>query len=332
MANIKQRHHYITKYYLEGFCDHAGKIWTYKKIDPTKPFCNQPSDTAVISRFYHLKNNLNGINEIEDYFSDDIEAPASNAFKQLREKKFPSNSDREKLSLFFGTLMVRTPCYINHLNTEQSKQLNIVIKIVANDKENFYKTYKKIDPSINDNSIEIVRKSILDNKMPFESHRDILLKMMIHLGKTISLLLYNMKWALIETDDNIPFITSDNLINIFHPDIQPNKYYQPGLGMENTQVIIPISRKLALLLVNNSSLDDGTIFSVTNPQHGNAGGKNDLKSLVKSLNKTTYIKSFEYVFADSDSARLRRCFKSILRKAKRIEQSKMTDITVKNSK
>ncbi len=324
-ASIKKRHHYLSKFYLDGFCDQNNRVWTYRKIDPTNPYPNKPTDTSLISKLYHLSNNQDGINDIEDYFSDEIEAPASNAFKILLENKFPNDSEREKLSLFFGTLMVRTPSYINHMNIEQSKQIDIIAKFNAQNKKHFYDSYKINYPDTDDQIIENNRQFIINNDYSFNLNRDIVLKLMINFGTKLADLLCNMQWALIKTTSDLPFITSDNFINIYHPNYQPSNFYQPGLGISNIRVFIPISHESALLLINNTSFKDGSIFDVINPPFSSRGNKVDLKKIIQVLNKSTYIKCYEYTFANSNSDKLKRCFGNILDNAKLLEQIKNYD-------
>ena len=331
MKNIKKRNHYITKYYLKEFTDKNGIIWMYKKCDPTHPTCSQPNKVAVDNTLYHLENGENSINAIEDYFSDKVEGPASIAFKQLTEKKFPSDSDREKLSLLFGMQMVRTPLYINHLNKEQSEELNIIAKASASNKNNFYSDYKKVNTNLNEAEIEKDRQAILAGDFSFELHRDILLIKMIPLGAVISSLLCNMKWALIETDDDYPFITSDNMINISHPTIPANAFYQPGLGMRDTRITIPISNRLTLFMVNDDDFQDSLVYSVDNPICQKSGNKINLKEIIKNLNKRTYLWSNKYVFANSDSKKLKTCFNNLLQQAKFLEKNKIEKPLEKDS-
>ncbi|MCE3046044.1 DUF4238 domain-containing protein [Legionella sp. 16cNR16C] len=65
----------------------------------------------------------NAKDEIENYFEKTVETPASPAFKRLLNKEFPNETDKQKLSLFFGMLMVRTPVYIDSLSMQHSQGL-----------------------------------------------------------------------------------------------------------------------------------------------------------------------------------------------------------------
>lgn len=319
MADIKKRNHYVTRKFLEGFCDNKGRIWTYPKDNPTNPFPNKPSETAVYNKLYHLSDKEN-INAVEDYFSDAVETPASNALENLLKRTFPDTAEKENLALFFGMLMVRTPLYLNHLNEQQSNQLKAMAIANASNKENFHSSFKKVHPNSDEKEIEETRQSILNNELFYELNRNLLLKIMLDLGSIIASHLLNMKWAMIETNEDLPFIASDNFMHIYHPTISDG-FYKIGLGIRDVCVHIPISKKLSLMLVNNDNFAEGLIFDVNNPPQIH-NKPIELKTLIDSFNKATFIKCQNYVFASSDSEYLKNSFNSILVEAKQINDNK----------
>ncbi len=93
MQGIKKKHHYIAKYYLKNFTDKNEKIWVYKKYNPINPHAGKPNEVAIVNKLYHLENSENSINEVEDYFANEIECPAAEPFKKLIQGQFPSDPD-----------------------------------------------------------------------------------------------------------------------------------------------------------------------------------------------------------------------------------------------
>lgn len=312
---MKVRHHYLPQCYLRGFCDQNEQIWTYKKNDPGNPFSNAISNTAVIKYLYSLSAEGNE-DDLEDYFASDIEGPAAEALKKLIRREFPVHIEREKLAIFFSTLFTRTPVHIEHLNGQQSQQLNIFARLLASNEENFIAGYKESHPHLEGSVIEDDRQSILRGDFSFELNRDILLMLMLKAGAIYSNHLCNMRWVLLETNSDYPFVTSDNPLYIFHPNIQPGRLFQPGLGMRNTRVSIPISKELCLLLFNDERVADASFLSITSQ-----GGK----ELIKSINKINYINSYKYVFASIDSKKLKTCFTKLLTAAQKIENEIQKD-------
>ena len=318
MTNIKKRNHYITRQFLEGFCDHNGRVWTYPKETPTNPFANKPSETAVYNRLYHLQNGEN-ITAVEDYFSDNVESPASVALKKLLNKNFPDTAEKEKLALFFGLLMVRTPSYIEYLNNQYTQYLKSMELASVSNKEYFHTSFNKLYTDIDENEIEKIREEMLRNEYSYEINRDLLLKNMLDLGSIIASHLVIMKWALIETDSDSPFIVSDNFMHIYHPTMN-NGFYKIGLGIPDVRVHIPISQKLSLMLVNNDKFMEGIIFDIKNPPLID-NNPIDLRALIELLNKNIFITCQNYVFANSNSENLKKCFSSLITQAKEIDDN-----------
>lgn len=321
MANVKKRNHYLTRQFLEGFCDSDGRVWTYPKFKPSDPYSNKPDSTAIQNKLYHLKNNEN-INAVEDYFSDEVETPASYALQNLLEKKFPNPQEKERLSLFFGMLMARMPSHLEKLDKQQSDQVRALMVSSALNKEGFYDSYKKVRPKINEKAIEAYRQSILNNDFSYQSNCDLILKIMLDSGSIYASLLLRMKWTLIETDNECPFIVSDNFHNIDHLTL-PHGFYKTGLATPGAIVHFPISSRLSLMLFNGNDekINEGAILTVQTPIIGDNGQKIDLKQLIKTLNKNIFIRSYEYIFANSNSEKLKRCFSNILKRAKRYEDN-----------
>ncbi len=102
--NWRKKNHYLSRFYLEGFCNQDAKVWTYPKADSNNPLARPPEKTAITNKLYHL--DLDGINKkytvdaMENYLNDEIEGPASSSFKMLREKTFPNADEKIKLSIF----------------------------------------------------------------------------------------------------------------------------------------------------------------------------------------------------------------------------------------
>lgn len=256
----KKSHHYIPQCYLKGFCNTDERVWTYKKEDPQNPFLNKIDSTAVETYFYRLeaKGSSDGI---EDFFGEQIEGPCSKILEKLRNKEFPIKQDRDKLSVFFSTLFVRTPLYIEHLTVSHNKELALFANLLASNKEKFHDEYKEMDPDAVENDIEEERQLILNGEVTY--HKDIILSLMLRVGAIYSQHLSQRKWVLFETDNDNPFITSDNPLYLFHPNLQPLGFYQPGLGMKDTRIAIPISKDLMLLMLDDENVADEYVFSST---------------------------------------------------------------------
>lgn len=323
MVKTKKRNHYLPRFYLKGFCDSNSRVWMYDKTNPISPIDGSPGDMGLVKKLYHLESNEHAKDEIENYFEKSIETPASPAFKRLLNKEFPNETDKKILSLFFGMLMVRTPLYIDHLSMQHSKELNARAKASASNREHFHSVYKQIHPELDETATEKDRNSILNNEISFELNNDYTLVIMVILGSEIAPLLQKMKWVLIETSSELPFITSDNFMHVSNPTLKTG-FYGLGLGMPNVCVHMPISKNLSLLMVNKDNFNENVVYDINNPPSLN-GGKINLKELIKTYNKKIFCECKKYVFASSDSQELKKCFNNLLNKAKLIEENLKND-------
>lgn len=297
--NIKKKHHYLPEFYLKVFCNAGGKIWTYKKESPLNPFSNTPSETAIINKLYNLENDLD-INMIENFLSDNIEAPAAFPFKKLLKKSFPDPTEKMILSIFLGTLIARTPFYIEHLNIQNAKILNNFAKLLAHDKQEFFKNHKKIHPTTSNNEIEQDRQAIINGEISFELEKDILLSYMINIGIQSAQFINKMNWALIETDENNYFITSDHPVAMSNASL-PKGFFQPSLAMNNTELFIPISNTLSLNLMNNTMFKEGKVYNINQKVTAISGDIINLKLFIEYCNKRTFCNSNKYIFSSSNS-------------------------------
>jgi hypothetical protein len=290
----------------------------YKKGVPDPPSSARPSNTGYERGLYHIERNeeIDNINFVEDLLADVVESKAADALKELRNKQFPDSDGRKHLSLFLGTLMVRTPGYLKNLQSQHDKGLNLLLQVSARDKNRFHKGYEDAGIKCSEEEIEKDRQAILNNELEAVLHRNALLSIMIHMGASIAQHLISMHWALVETDDMFPFITSDKIINLYHPDISPNSFYQPGLETYKSTLFVPISNQLTLMMVNLQDFADGQIFTLNKTRYTSSGERVDLKSIIKSLNRMVFKNSYKYIFSGTNSEKLKTMFNNILRGSK----------------
>jgi hypothetical protein len=102
MADRKEKHHYLPRFYLEGFCDENLKITTYEKLNPDNSFKGSSFSTAIQNKLYYLESTNLGIdvNTVENFLADIVEKPAASHFKNLMIEQFPNLEGRESLSIF----------------------------------------------------------------------------------------------------------------------------------------------------------------------------------------------------------------------------------------
>ncbi|MFO1257249.1 MAG: DUF4238 domain-containing protein [Gammaproteobacteria bacterium] len=325
----KKRHHYLPQCYLKGFTNPEDKIWTYKKADPQSPFLNAIDSTAVERYFYRFE--IEGKeDELEDFLSEQVESRCCDSLEKLRNKQFPTGDERKNLAAFFSILYVRTPRHVEYLTAQQNKELNIYAKLNASNKQSFHDSYRLVHPDLDEETIEEDRQSILTGDVAFEMKREIILNQMLQAGAIYSFPLAEMKWILLETDEENPFVTSDNPLSVFHPQYQPFNFYKPSLGMRDTKVAIPVSKDLILMLFNDERVSDGKILSVKDARL-EAQVVTWIKDLREQMINTFYLNCHKFVFSSTDKYKAR--FVNFLAQAQVIEEitSQLTNQNVGGS-
>jgi len=219
--------HYIPQYYLKGFSQNDGKqIWVYDKNIGIK-FQTQIKSTANISGLYS--------NEIEQYLANEIEEPANAVLMKIRNQNQINNEDKKILSEYMVTMMKRVPTgkrrfeelapsicknLFNELDISLSK-----IAINSPEKIDLINTRKnEIGGILTKFSNNFPDEAWFHNIPPMKSPK-------------IVEALKNMVWYFLVVESGFDFLTSDNPFFFFK---------SLGIGNPNSEVIFPISNKIAL--------------------------------------------------------------------------------------
>lgn len=295
----KKKNHYLAQVYLKGFCGQNDMIWTYNKCNPNTPYCRKPENTAIINNFYAI--HYTDTNAFENFLADQIESPAAKALKALQTTgQVPSDDDKHRLALFLAYMLVRTPAYRTFYEPQFNKEISTLLQLNAKDKEHFqrwaddYETIHK-EPIAND--VEQLRQEILDGKYKTEVHPNFSLYIMQKLGSNCADLLLSMKWIIIKSPEDLYFLSSDNPIIVTNPNCMG--FYSPGLGLENTRIFVPISKRVGLLMVrlDEDKLDNKIISNSS--------------EIVKNMNKTLVYAAAEFIFAHEQSNKIIRLIENI---------------------
>lgn len=308
--SIKKRHHYLPKVYLEGFSNPEDSlIWTYDRSNPYSPWCSSIDNTAFINKLYHIENTQDDINVVENYFANHIEGPAATPLKMLKKEQFPKEEERKDLAVFFSLLSVRTPGYLKYIEEQHSRTLALELRVTAQNKDYFHKTYKKAGIKESYEMIEADRLSVLNGDISIMLHKNRKLDIMLKMSSPITTCFLNMNWALIKTNEKHPFITSDNPLFLHNPNIPPNSFYKPGLGMPKTCAFIPISSYLALMMVTEKNFVDGQVFSIDQERFDDQGNKINIPQVVEMLNNGLALNCHNYIYYFKNCDKIKKILK-----------------------
>ncbi|MCL5261168.1 MAG: DUF4238 domain-containing protein [Gammaproteobacteria bacterium] len=301
MNNTKKRHHYLPKFYLDGFCDQQNMVWIYHK-DTQKIHCQRPENTAIVKNFYAIHRNDGTIdtNTFEDALADIVESPAAAALKSLRLGSVPTDEYRQHLSILFAFMLVRTPGYRDSYEPQFNEELDKMLKLIAANEEYFQRwtdDYKKTNGVPLADNIEQLRQEILNGKFQVRVHPNFSLSTMQKLGFNCGGLLVNMKWVIIKAPKNLYFLTSDNPVIVTNP--RGIGYCSPGLGLKDTRVFVPISKEVGLLMIRSDEdkLDNQIV-------------SNNSK-IVKEMNTGIVLGASKFIFANEQNDKITRLIKNV---------------------
>jgi hypothetical protein len=300
---VKERHHYIPRFYLKNFaCDEEKKflyVYEYKG----KIFKSSISDIGVKKGFYTFINKFTKqkTSIVEDFFASIENKTAPILDRIIRNEKINIDSkEKELLSLFMSILVIRTPRFASISENFEIETMKNVAKIIAQDRRAFFSFVKKYwKQDVKDDEIEQLRKSFLE--------KDKKLVITIKNGKTyffkrgmemVLLLtdtfLNSKRWHLLINNTSYPFITSDNPIAIQKVKHLP-EIMNKGFGYGT--IIFPISPKLCLLLRNQPFKKD--IIEINNTDH------------VEKINHSIMILSHKFIFSNINSLKIKELYDSI---------------------
>lgn len=310
MANRKKKHHIIPKFYLEGFCDNSGMVTTYEKRNPNRSYKRLPVNTSIERNLYY--------EAYEDSLAEIIEYPASDSFKRLRLKLFPNFDDKQRLSLFFAVLMVRTPIYIKHHDTIITEIISDFARENASNKEKYHEQIKELKPNISEDEIEQMRVLQQSHEIKFTIDKKYLLYTILTTAYYIAQLLCDMKWVLLAINDENQFILSDNTFNIFNPVLPESNIYRPGLGQYGICVVFPLSSSLCLMMTNIRQFTNEHVYVNNELLEYEQGEMISLEYLCEEIVKLIFYQSHKYIYVSSESEKTRDLFKGFLKEKGKI--------------
>lgn len=133
---------------------------------------------------------------------------------------------------------------------------------------------------------------------------------MLKMSLPIEAYFLNMHWALIKTNEEYPFITSDNPFFLNNLNISQNGFYKPGLGMPGTCAFIPISSYLALMMVAQQDFIDGQIFNIDKERYDSNGNKINIPQIVEMLNDALALNCYKYIYYFKNCDKIKKDFKN----------------------
>jgi hypothetical protein len=263
-GNQPRNHHYVPRFYLEGFCDprllkrdddHV--LWVYEKGKDIRK--SAPHKEATMRDFYTYKG-ANGKPDLRvENALGTIEENAARIMRNLNWKKsFLPEQDRQWLALFVGTLFTRTRMGRAILDTRSGPAAEQQILDAAQDPERFRTLLSDCPPDFTTNvDIEDVRMRILGGRLSaIGRSADFSAISVLYVGSMCGEELLKMDWQFVYAHEEELFVTSDSPVMsaVWQPD--GTAQFRSGFGVPGVDIYLPLSRDVCLRMTKG--VDPGT--------------------------------------------------------------------------
>lgn len=293
--------HYIPQLYLDAFAiEGAGHktphIYQYMQ---DKVVCSRIKDVASEKHFYTVKHKDTGepLRDIDNFFTQAEGLAAGPLKKVIETQDVDSLEDKElaDLAVFIALLAVRTPGFINGMQSMEEESIKEFMALDAMDLPHFKKNLEKAGIFLSDKELEEQQRFVIEKRYSVSfGNRGHFFAQGLEVAKDLAQWYYEQKhWHMLASNSDRVFLTSDNPVSIYRPVSIPRAM---NAGYGNGTLLIPIAPKLALLLRDV-------------PHRTKKIKLNDKR--VDDLNKNTMKFSNNYVFSNLASKQIHQMYKGI---------------------
>lgn len=274
-TNRKKRHHFVPRSYLAGFTDNGqkdGEIWQHS-IDCADAFPTTTNEVAYQNHLYRFE----GTDVDPDVFEDtlaEIQDDSMPIIKDIQEeRKLPDKETNEynQLMFFLGLLEARNPQTKSTIEDTLSEIGDKTLRMITSSKETWEQTISQakqddvfgagVSPERFDHEKmkESAEKSEIEGSLP----QNAFLRIILEKAKITSHALSERKWILCDAGElQEEFITSDWPVSFYQ---ENRSFYGPHPMSSKTNVVIPITKSLALYSNNKIEAEENTTIA-TNPR------------------------------------------------------------------
>lgn len=264
MSNISRNHHYIPQYYLRGFLDPNLKKEQLHVIDMIKRrhFVTTPRNVGSQRDFNRVNVPGKPIDEAEKIFAE-MDTEVARVLKNIEENAtLPKGPDLETLIYFAALLYMHNPQIRNNLANIETTVIKQFMKVLFSSPEK-YESYRQQEKAAGKELTEyetmkqFVESEDYDIKYGHGHHLRYELE---SIDNVIFPLLRQRKWSLVIAEEGVSdFVCSDRpvaLISIGDPSENldhPYNFGGPGLAQRDTELTMPLNRRMALFAVFGGS-------------------------------------------------------------------------------
>ncbi len=307
MAQGKPKDHYVPQFYLDAFAiEGPGKKRShiYQYMDK-QVVSSRISDVASEKDYYTFildeedKNTVT--RDVDDFFTN-IEASAAPVIQRIikEESLDITKEERGWVAVFFSTLAVRTPGFLNLAQALHGTAIKEIGIAGAVNKEVLAEDVRRAGMTIDEKQLNNLHNFVMkgDYDITFsKKSKSYFVATGLKDAKNLSNMYFEKFWHLLLVNGKTPLLTSDNPVSLYRPKYIP-AIYNAGYG--NGVIVIPLSPNVAILMREK-------------PLRKEISHINEY--MVRRLNQNTIRFSNEFVFGNLHIPQLEKLFNKTPKKA-----------------
>ena len=256
MNNISRNHHYIPQFYLKGFLDPSRSKEQLCVIDKTKKysFFTNPRNVGSERDFNRVDIPGKPIDAVEKSLSD-IEGEVARVLKYVEDNAtLPKGTDMETLLYFVALLYGHNPQFRNNLSSSETTLIKQMLRASLSNPESYESwAQQERDAGREVPEYEEAKRFVEEGRFDILYGHGHHLRYELQSVDKILFLLRHRQWSLFIAEEGASdFVCSDRpvaLITIGDPPQNPDHPYNiggPGLAQSNTELTMPLNRRMAL--------------------------------------------------------------------------------------
>ncbi len=247
-----RRHHYVPQFYLAGFSKSGGSKSKIHVIDKNKKIHFETSPLNIAVKRDFNKITIKGKEDAIEAIMAEFEGDVAPVFKyMIKNRALPENNDFNVLMNFICLLSIRNPKLRKTFgNFQKDLAHRTIALLVSNEKiwdslmEEMQKNTGKHAPSV---SYESMRRFVKERRYKLQISTDHFVASEFKLYDKVLPILARRKWTTIHSNEKVgEFVTSDHPVTLIST-CDTGSSNGVGFGMKNTEVVLPVSRFLALI-------------------------------------------------------------------------------------
>lgn len=272
-GQVTRDNHYVPQFYLRRWSDDGTTVLDYSTVVHNDRQCNWRrtpiKGTAVWRDLYTQHDGADINDEVERFFSNEVETAASPAFERAMRPEEMSATDKESLVNYLIAQLFRTPRSMNRTAEILKSKFAQVAEEAVNsavrsiESSEFKDMERRAGASFTSLGAfpEIPLKIDIDRDGPAVrvattvGREQFLASFGHHYHGRVGAVLRSYFWKIITVPDGISLPTSDNPVVLCHPEMPGKTGFDIGIGNPGTIVFLPLDERHALFTRAGASLN-----------------------------------------------------------------------------